>query len=375
MHSFCFQQPGSAAFLDAIERAATGADEGAAMFAFASSGGVDAFFQVPGVADMLRQRKPFHLVVGIDAITNAEALLCIEDKRNLSRSALTAEVFIHEHPASTFHPKFVWFRHGDEVRLIAGSGNLTTRGLGIVSVVAQAPGNWEAFGEHVLHGAAARTTVQNLRNWAATQRAVQNLRLLNDEQVRARAMTNGLVRFSTGRLPGAGAGAAPVPVDDETFEVLDILVRELPKNRPGQADVGKTALSQFFGFASGAKDVLLQHVSLENHLGKTEKIRLFTNESQNYRLELRAMAGFPYHIGADDGRLILVATKLDRRSFRYTIVPVDSPAHTQLSNLLGFIGRGRRFMREKRVTGDELRASWPAAPVNLLPITVTTLTP
>lgn len=216
--------------------------------------------------------------------------------------------------------------------------------------------------------------------WIATHRAKLMLRPLSDEAVRAQAMANGLVRYRGGggssapKKPSATA-AAPVvtPAPAKAPSGLpapgsDILVRELPRNRPGQADVGKDALSTFFGYAGKAKSVLLQHVTLDDQLGQTEAIRLFVNDSQNYRLELHAMKGLKYVVGPDDSRLLLVATKLDDRSFRYTVVGVGAPGHGELIALLGPIGKGRRLMREKWVTGAELQTAWPHAPTNLIPL-------
>lgn len=384
---FTFQQPGSALLLGAIGSAAAGADGGIAMFAFASAGGVKAFFAIPEVAALLAAKKPLHLVVGLDAITNAEALLSISDIRKKYGAHVTAEAFFHEHPASTFHPKFAQFRVGADLRLITGSGNLTARGLGLVSAAVSPPGNWEAFSTQTIRGAAARSVADSVVAWLAAQRASLMLRPLTDEKVKARAMANGLVRYSSKATGSAqakppvavpasiplaastaeAAGASVVDTGDSIYDAQDILVRELPRNRPGQADIGKNALSEFFGYAGKAIDVLLQHVTLDNVLGGTESIRLFVNDSQNYRLELHAMKGVKYAVARDDSRMILVATKLDGRSFRYTVVPTDSPAHEALIALLGTIAHGRRFMREKRVTPDALMAGWTSVPSNLVP--------
>jgi hypothetical protein len=92
MTSFVFQQPGSAKLLDAINLAADGAEAGGGVFAFASTSGVEALFRVPALTRMLGASNQFHLVVGVDAITNAEALLCIADKRAKYRGALSSEV-------------------------------------------------------------------------------------------------------------------------------------------------------------------------------------------------------------------------------------------------------------------------------------------
>jgi len=381
MTSFVFQQPGSAKLLDAIAVAADGAEAGGGVFAFASTSGVEALFGVPTVTRMLVARKLFHLVVGVDAITNAEALLCIADKQAKYRGALSSEVFLHEHPASTFHPKFIWFMKDGKLHLITGSGNLTLRGVGQQSAAAPAPGNWEAFSVQTISQAEATTISRMLSDWLAAQRAAGALRSLDDESVKTRAMTNGLTRYTSGPVVSARTAAGTrttqraFPVDDVTFEAKDILVRELPKNRHGQADVGKNALSDFFGFSGTSKNILLQYVSTTDQLGPTEKIRLFVNESQNYRLELHAIRGLSYDIAADDSRMILVATKLDRRSFRYTIVPITAAAHTSLITLLGPISIARRLMREKRVTSEELRQYWGSAPTNLVPVSATSPPP
>lgn len=380
MTSFVFQQPGSAKLLEAIGVAAADADSGGGVFAFASSGGVEALFGIPALAVIARRRRPFHLIVGVDAITNAEALLCIGDKleRNSGR---TAEVFLHDHYASTFHPKFAWFQKGTELHLITGSGNLTVRGLGQQSASMPAPGNWEAFSVQILSGAHANAATREIQDWLAAQRTAGTLRSLDDETVKSRAMMNGLMRYASApsRPRGAVATAVAVPraapVDDAEFETQDILVRELPRNRHGQADVGISALTEFFGYAGVAKDVLMQHVSLNNELGLAKKIRLFVNESRNFRLELNAISELAYEIAADDSRMILVATKLDRRSFRYTVVAVTTPDHAPLTALLGPMPPGRRLMREKRVTGEELQLAWPNVPQNLLPVPATTLSP
>jgi len=78
--SFVFQQPGTARLLQAIDGAALNAESGGGFFAFASKGGIDEFFACPNISLMLQQGSSFQLIVGIDAITNAEALLCLSEK-------------------------------------------------------------------------------------------------------------------------------------------------------------------------------------------------------------------------------------------------------------------------------------------------------
>jgi len=374
---FTFQQPGNSSTLQAIGKAAQNADSGIGVFAYASPSGVRAFFDIPEILTLLASKKKFHLIVGVDAITNASTLLTIDDLRaKFGLDTLTAEAFFHVHPASTFHPKFVQFSKGKHLNLVTGSGNLTTRGLGISSSAATAPGNWEAFSSESLTGADAKKVQTDLSTWLITYRANGLLRPLSDEAVQSRAMENGMVRFTSSKPPakrnklmGQTNTTAPIftTTGEDANDTRGILIRELPKNRPGQADIGKESLSNFFGYAGMAKYVLLQNVDLDDNLGKTESIRLFVNDSQNYRLELHAMGGQKYEIGQDDSRMILVATKLDDRSFRYCVVPVNSLAHQKLLKLLGPISTGRRRMREKQISPEELVTGWEDAPSNLLP--------
>ena len=237
----------------------------------------------------------------------------------------------------------------------------------------------------VLSGAHARAAKKAIDSWLVGQKTAGTLKSLDDEMVKRQAMTNGLMRYpSRPKRPPPSAGpeaevgeveVRAVPIDDAGFEAEDILIRELSSNRSGQADIGKAALTEFFGYKGKAKDIVLQHVSEANEVGPAKKIWSFSNVSRNYRLELSAISEFTYQIAADGSRMILVATKLDRRSFRYTILPITSPNHAALVALLGPIRSGRRLMREKRVTGDELRDAWPTVPANLLPVSATTPPP
>jgi len=373
--TFIFQQPGTAKLLEAIDAAAKNANSGGGVFAFASKGGIDAFFARPNVLDMLKHKRPFHIIVGVDAITNAEALLCLGEKRG-QFPTLKVNVFFHEHPSSTFHPKFSWFKIEDNLKLVTGSGNMTRRGLGKISAHDLPPGNWEAFSVQSLTGNDATTIRKTINEWLNEQGKAGTLHSIDDKRVQDRAMSNGLARYSRGptkpKLPvKAGAPIQDVnvvPLDGVKFETPEVLLRELPKNRPGQADVGRATLKEFFGYEEGIKtNIFVQHVTTSNELGSPQKILLFVNKSRNYRLELSA-TDLPYEIAEDDGRMLLIATKLDRRSFRYTVLPVTAPEYVHVTKFLGKVKKGKsRAMREKRVSPEELREMWPTAPSNLLP--------
>lgn len=81
------------------------------------------------------------------------------------------------------------------------------------------------------------------------------------------------------------------------------MVREIPQNRTGQADVSQRGLT-FFGFAGEPKKVLIQYVSLDDELAVPVERLIFVNASQNYRIEISEVAELPYVVapaGIDSG--------------------------------------------------------------------------
>lgn len=370
--TFIFQQPGTARHLEAIDAASIGADSGGGVFAFATRDGINTFFTSPNIAGMLARGTPFRLIVGVDAITNADALLCLGEKLTEFPNSLTVNVFYHEYPNSTFHPKFTWFQEGDGLRLVTGSGNLTLRGLGKNDPNNLPPGNWEAFSVQTLRGADATGADQEIDRWLDTQQRLGALRSLDDPDVLKRAVANARMRVRNGpgrpRRPAAGGAVRGdvVPDINVQLDTPEILLRELSKNRDGQADVGQKALKNFFGFTGTPKKIFVQHVSRTNELGPVLEKNMFVNKSKNYRLELQASANAG-RIRHDDSRMILVASRFDRSTYRYTIVPVTADDYDDVASLLGPIPRGRHKMRETRMTPEQLREAWKGVPTNMLP--------
>ena len=385
--SFFFQQPGSAGLLEALNDSAKGAEAGGGVFAFASKGGVEAIFSTPNIAAMLKAGRPFHLVVGIDAITNAETLICLREQVAKHKESLKAQVFLHDEAPSTFHPKFSWFLREDDISLITGSGNLTERGLG------KQPGgqaaNWEAFSVQLMNGKTAEVTTKKIAEWLAAQAIAGTLRSLDDPQVLEKALANARVRYiNSGKIQAKPKAklkpltphsqAKVVVVGDNNLEAMEVLIRELSSNRGGQGDVGKTAHSKFFGYQGKGKHIFTQYVDLNDTLHAVREDWLFYNPaSANYRLELPGSKG-EYETGAHDERMILVAVKLDQRSFRYTILrPItDQANYNKVSALLGPIKKGgRRLMRELFTSTDDLLGAWDQTPSNLLPVRLPTPEP
>lgn len=370
--SLVLQSPEGQGLADALEAASAGATNGGGVFAFATRRGVERLFAIPNIRRLLANRGRFDLVVGTDAITNADALLSIEEHCR-RYPTLNALAFLHDLP-TTFHPKYSWFCKPEAFCFVIGSGNLTSSGIGEDLGPPRRIGNWEAFDSRQLHGRQAANTEATIRRWLADHRDARRLLPLTHEKVLERAVANSRIRYvNPHRRPRVARAVERVesPIEFADIE-SEAMIREIPSNRSGQADVSQGGLA-FFGFAGAQKRVLIQHVGLDNHLDVPVERLLFVNASQNYRIEISEIAELPYEIADDDGRLILVAVKLDDSAYRYSVVPVNSRHYAALNAALGPIRAGRRLMRTAFLNASELKARWHDAPASLFPLAVLTV--
>jgi hypothetical protein len=241
-----------------------------------------------------------------------------------------------------------------------------------------------------LKGADAAAIAAGIDNWLVAQRKAGTLRSLEDERVLEKAMENARVRYATSAAtkPAKTKPITPAAKHAPTTTTLalsvtqpstvEVLVRELPKTRGGQGDIGQTAHRDFFGHQGKDKNIFMQFVDLNDSLHSVRKVWLFFNPaSDNYRLELPESKA-NYEIGANDERMIVVAVKLDARSFRYTLVrpTTDKTIYKKVANLFGKTKKGgRRLMRERFTTADELLEAWDDVPSNLLPLSLPALEP
>ncbi|MBE3923681.1 hypothetical protein HJ152_19860 [Vibrio parahaemolyticus] len=136
--SFTIQTPfeGSGSLIDAVGDGCKVAVSGGGVYAFASEKGIDLLFTQADFSHFLeRSGSNYHLIVGIDEITNTKSLTKLVELQE-RHSNLKVNVFYHKEK-KLFHPKFTWFlRENGGGEVIIGSGNLTESGLS---------SNWEAF--------------------------------------------------------------------------------------------------------------------------------------------------------------------------------------------------------------------------------------
>ena len=108
---------------DAIEEAASEADDARVAVAFAKGSGLTA---APALRRMVERGAEVRLLAGVDSqLTDLEAV------EQFDRPPSAARVYVHssQDDGRTFHPKVYAFRRKDEVTAVVGSSNLTAGGL------------------------------------------------------------------------------------------------------------------------------------------------------------------------------------------------------------------------------------------------------
>jgi hypothetical protein len=306
-------------------------------------------------------RGTFDLIVGVDEVTNVRALKALQETSH-DLPGLRVKVFYHDLRQALFHPKFCWFRHTTKAFLVAGSGNLTAKGL---------RGNWEAFAIAELDGNAADDLEAQWARWVEVH--APRLRPLDDENVLARAALNVRRRRALG---------AATPPDEEEREGTEnarqgptesrqVLVAEIPRasNRWNQANFDLNSFRNFFGAQPGVvQRVVLQHVDELGSLCSLESRPSVSVKSRNFRFELEAAAGLSYPRA---GRPIAVFVKIARRTFRYRLLMPGDPQHRIMNVFLDAMSTGRSDrMRRVMTTTDVVRQAWPDSPLWRIPLEV-----
>lgn len=369
------QIPGSGDLLHHLNEAANGASNAFGAFAFATKAGIEAVFNQTHIKKVAKSGN-FELIVGIDAITNVDAIN--ELKRQMGKlKGLNVRIFKHDFNSSTFHPKFSWFGHNDKSILITGSGNLTSAGLG--GKKGSNDGNWEAFTVRQLDNNETQeisTQWQNLIT-AATQNG--QLLSIDDKAVLEEAIKNNRTwpkKAKTAKPKSATPSKKkspkkPAVIEVEGSQYIDkVQISEISRNRWPQADLGKSVLCDFFGFDENQPDreVIIQHVNPDDSLGEIETRHMFKNQSANYRFELGAGRGQTYEVSKSDDRPIVVFVQIGESVFRYHLMMPSTHSYKDVLKLLGSkkSGAGRK-MRKLQTDIDSMRQACPQLPDQLFP--------
>lgn len=349
------QTPGSKALLRELNRAAKDAELGGGAFAFATRSGVKEFFSQSNIKKLAKNGE-FLLVVGIDAVTNFDTIRELE-KQTQELKGLTVKIFLHTYNC-TFHPKLSWYKSKNSVSLVVGSGNMTSAGLG--KSVDWGDGNWEAFYTIKLSQKDADNITKVWRDWITDCRNNGYLYATDNTQVLEKAAENSRYRPKNvnKKLTKTPKATKPVTIDIEGSEYSNqVQISEIPRNRPGQLDIGKDILRDFFGYTSNSSDheILIQNVNLDNTLDDPETRHLFKNKSQNYRFELHGLKVRNY-IEHNDNRPVVIFIKLGGYVYRYCILMHGDQDYADIIKMLGQKKHGkRRKMRKLDTNIEELR--------------------
>ena len=323
--------PETVYLLEAIIQAVDGASCGRGLFAFASTAGVNTFFQ-DEVASFLADGK-FELIVGIDAVTNRAALERLQQLEE-EHAGLRVQVFWN-YASGLFHPKVAEFRYpSGRRRVIVGSGNLTPGGLQKnfegYSVFCTEPGesldvsSWDAF----------------------LTRHREDLKRIDGEALE-RAARN-VVRGGGQRQREAKADDVDIEDGKEELEgvaTARVLVAQIPGagGRWHQGHFSRDVVKQFFRVEPhSSQRAYLQERRMDGTLGDQEVRPCgFSQSNKNHRIELGARRDESYPEGSQPP--IGVFLELQARVFEYLLLLPNEKGYNQMMRLtrdLPTVGRG-----------------------------------
>lgn len=311
--------PFSYSLHEALLQACSGAQNGGGAYAFISQDGVKLLLE-DEVFKRFVELGSFKLIVGIDQITNENALQKLRELRDLYKG-LEIEVFYHTIDSSLFHPKFAWFKNKQGGVLVVGSGNLTASGL---------RRNWEAFNIIQLSKEELKKVEEDWKKWL--DHSIKSLKSIDDQEVIEKAKSN---RWKSRIRIKEDVKAGEVIVEPEVEEDIkawvfddsdEYLIAEIPKSgdRWKQANFHKDTFVNFFGAKPGDNShrVLLRNILNDGSLADIEVRPSVTVRSRNFRFELDAAADLKYP--ERGGKPLGIFVRVSTRMFLYILaMPTD----------------------------------------------------
>lgn len=347
------RSPDTIYLLEAIVGASRGAASCSGIFAFASRNGVDYLVDDPGIRNFLSESS-MCLVVGIDAVTNRQALVRLQElEQEIER--LTVRVFWNP-TGALFHPKVARFEYPDGRRtLVVGSGNLTPGGL---------HQNFEAFS--VIRSEADETL--DITSWDRfLAEYASDLRPI-DEEALAHAARN-VVRGRQ-RRPGVVPVVVETPIGDKTTAgpvrgTDRFLVAQVPKakKRWRQIHFNLDVIKQFFRVRpDSAQRVFLVECRQDGSFGEQEvRPCVYSKINKNPKIEAGARRRERY---PDSGqRPVAVYRELQLRSFAYMLLLPGEPGYDAMLTLTADLPKVGQGLRRVFADGSNIRSVWPACPL------------
>lgn len=351
--SLTLQIPGEESTLHvALVEAAANASGGFAAFAFATSTGIDTCFAEPTFRKLLEDGH-FHLVIGLDAITDTAALAALKTAQAaLPHAAIS--LFYNSKGGILFHPKTMFFRRASGAVCLTGSGNLTLGGL---------RNNWEAFWKADISESDALALEAQWAQWLTIHQG--NILPVDDLRVEEQAKLNAKSKAQIQKVTKETDSEALAAIEEEAAEVASLnpfLIAEVPKNRPGQADFGIDAYQGFFGVTIGKpRHVTFFRVLPSGALAAPEYRQAVAVKSSNYRFEVDALGGLSH---PTKGHFILIFERIGKSEYRYILLKPGEAGHTSVQQFLdaNYFVQGNS-KRRVVVTRSDVQAAWPDNPL------------
>lgn len=313
-------------------------------------------------------RGKYHLVVGMDDITNTKTLEALAAVQKRNKEHLKLGAYISADCGATFHPKFSWFRTERGGVIVVGSGNLTAKGL---------RRNVEAFAYNEVSEAQICEVEAQWNEWLSN--AAARIREISDAEVIEKAEQNArrvasqqTARKKIARQERQDGPEILVPIDEQdeqgawSFDAgCQVLIAEIPNNnaRWSQANFDVRTFREYFGAQPGINGIyrlIMRNVLWDGTLGAVKFRPAVSVASRNYRIELANPSGRAYPL---EGRPIGVFVKVAERTFLYMIVFPDQNGHGELRSLVNARRERPDRLVRYRTTAAELQATAPELPM------------
>lgn len=323
------------------------------LFAFATRSGIECLLDDSDVKGFLR-RGNTKLVIGIDAITDADALEKLR-KMEVEYENFNVKVFCKQ-MQGIFHPKIAFFARDDGKQvMIVGSGNLTSGGL---------KGNIEAYSVFICEPH-EKVDFEDIRRFFEIHS--DSLRKI-DAEILDLARQNRVLRRKRKIIEEVEL-EEPYEEKEEikivpTKENSRILIAEVPRagTRWHQVHFNLDVNKQFFRVRpnSSERAYLFEKIS-PTQIGP-EEVRpvVFSSSNRNIRIEFAPRRNEPYPL---DGRPTLIIKEVGTRIFYYVLLIPGEDGYREMVNFLDThqsIGKG---LRRSITTYDELMVVWKTCPL------------
>ena len=337
---------------EALLKSCSEAVKGYGAYAWVTTDGIKVLWE-DEVFQNLFKNGSYHAVVGIDQVTNIEALEMLSNL-NKNYSNFNVQIYYEKRNKGIFHPKFSLFKkENNKGSLVVGSGNLTVSGLRI---------NKEAFNSIELEKNSYDKAESYWKNWL--KEAHEKLKSPDDPEIIEKAKKNKFIRIKSIKTKSRKEILHSINNEIQKFEEIQtsidegwgffetnkVLIAEIPKsgNRWKQANFDKNTFKDFFGayFFDSSYRVLLRNIKKDGSLSEIESRQNVTVRSHNYRFELDAASGLDYPSKDKPiGLFIQIATRM----FLYHLFMPADKDHVKLKNWLKRNWKGKKE-NIKRIT-------------------------